>query len=48
MRNPFDMPQVDYRTEKFSVLEINELPEYDLQDYDLLDQKDFNKYIRDS
>lgn len=47
MRDPFDMPQVDYRTEKFSVLEINELPEYDLQDYDLLDQKDFNKYIRD-
>lgn len=30
-----------------NVIDINHIPEFDLESYDLLDEKDFNKYLKD-
>lgn len=47
MRDPYELKQVEYSGQKLSVIEIEHIPEYDLEDYDLMDSKDFNKYIAD-
>ena len=46
MRDP-NIKQVEEIREKYSVLEINHIPEYSYESYDLLDQKDFTRYIKD-
>lgn len=45
MRDPYEMKQVEYSGQKLSIVEIDNIPEYDIEDYDLMDTKDFNKYI---
>lgn len=48
MLNPSSLIQLDsLRDEKGEVFHLNELPEYEEQDYDLSDPKDFAKYIKD-
>lgn len=47
MRDPYEIKEIDYSGQKLSVVKIDDIPEYDIQDYDLLDSKDFNKYIAD-
>ena len=47
MRDPYEMKQVDYAGQKLSVIELDNIPDYELEDYDLLDNKDFNKFIAD-
>ena len=47
MRDPYEIKQVDYSGQKLSIVEIKDIPEYDIDDYDLMDTKDFNKYIAD-
>ncbi len=45
MRDPYELKEVEYSGQKLSVIEIDYIPEYDLEDYDLMDSKEFNKYI---
>ena len=47
MRNPDNMKQIEYNTNKYSILKLESIPKYDREDYDLLDNKDFSKYIKD-
>lgn len=46
MRDPSSIIQVPYNGDEYTVLPINEVPEFDLQDYDLQDEKDFKNYIK--
>ena len=47
MRNPNNLNCIDYNNDdKVEILKIEHLPEYDIEDYDLFDQKDFSKYIK--
>lgn len=48
MRDPNNIITMDY-VEKNSInlIKINELPEYDIEDYDLNDEKDLKKYFND-
>lgn len=45
MRDPYELKQVEYSGQKLSIIEIEHIPEYDLEDYDLMDSKEFSKYI---
>lgn len=47
MRDPMNMNTIDYTGNPHTVIRIPNLPEYDKDDYDLFDSKDFNKYISD-
>lgn len=47
MRDPYEIKEVEYSGQKLSIVEISNIPEYDIEDYDLMDTKDFNKYIAD-
>lgn len=46
MRDPDNIKQID-EVNNHLVITFNELPEYDIDDYDLFDEKDFKKYIDD-
>lgn len=46
MRDPNNIIEVMYNNEAITVLPIANIPEYDIEDYDLLDDKDFAKYIK--
>lgn len=46
MRDP-NVKQLDQIRDRHSVLELRHIPAYSSESYDLLDQKDFNKYIKD-
>lgn len=46
MRDP-NIKQVDEIREKYSVLKMDHIPEYSYESYDLLDQRDFTRYIKD-
>jgi hypothetical protein len=45
MRDPLNIIKVDYNKPGFEVLTIDDLPEYGISDYDLMDDKDRNKYF---
>lgn len=47
MRSPNSVKQVDYSTEKYSILKLDNIPPFEDNPYDLLDNKDFTKYIKD-
>ena len=47
MINPENIVPVEYQGEHTSILVLNDIPEYDLIDYDLYDEKDFKKFITD-
>lgn len=47
MRSPNSVKQVDYNTEKYSILKLDNIPPFEDNPYDLLDNKDFTKYIKD-
>lgn len=46
MRDPDNIKEIEEINEN-SIITFNELPEYDIEDYDLMDEKDFKKYIDD-
>lgn len=45
MRNPYMLSDVNSMNDGPQIITLNNLPEYDLQDWNLADQKDFNKFI---
>lgn len=45
MRNPYMLSDVNSMNDGPQIIKLNNLPEYDLQDWNLADQKDFNKFI---
>jgi len=45
MRDPELIKKVETNGIKEEVLEINSIPKFDTEDYDLFDKKDFNKYM---
>jgi len=47
MRNPNLMNEVEYNNDDIQIITMDNIPEYDIQDYDLFDDKDFKKYIND-
>lgn len=47
MRSPNSVKQVDYNTEKYSILKLDYIPPFEDNPYDLLDNKDFTRYIKD-
>lgn len=47
MRDPDKINKVEYNGDSLSIITIGEIPEFDIEDYDLFDQKEFNKYIND-
>lgn len=46
MRDPNAFNHVD-NSETPDIIKLDNIPEYDIQDYDLMDEKDFKKYIFD-
>ena len=47
MRSPDSVKQIEYNSEKYSILKLDNIPPFEDNPYDLLDNKDFIKYIRD-
>lgn len=47
MRDPNNLKKVFVNNDEIEILVIPHLPEYDINDYDLMDNKDFKKYIND-
>lgn len=47
MRSPNSVKQINYNTEKYSILKLDNIPQFEDNPYDLLDDKDFRKYIND-
>ena len=48
MRDPSNIVTIDYvERNNLNVIKINELPEYNIEDYDLNDEKDIKKYLAD-
>ena len=48
MRDPNNVITIDYvERNDINLIRINELPEYDIEDYDLNDEKDLKKYFND-
>lgn len=45
MRDPLNLKQVDYKDNDTTVITLDDVPEFDIEDYDLLDPKEFKKYI---
>lgn len=45
MRDPLNLVHVDYNTPGFEIVKIDDLPEYAINDYDLMDDKDRKKYF---
>lgn len=46
MRDPYNINSFEVNTNS-SILELNDIPEYTIEDYDLNDPKDFKSYIGD-
>ena len=46
MRDPNNINVVADTGEDITIVEIHNVPEFDIQDYDLLDDKDFKKYMK--
>lgn len=47
MRDPDNIIQVPINNSEYTVLSIGELPEFDIQDYDLFDDKQFKRFMSD-
>lgn len=47
MRDPINLKQVEYNGERVNILKIENMPEFDIEDYDFFDPKDMNKFISD-
>lgn len=47
MRNPDNLIELVIDDRESSVLPIDTLPEYNIEDYDLMDEKDMKKFIQD-
>ena len=48
MRDPNNMIQIDYyNNDPLTIIQIDSIPEYDIEDYDLFDDKDRKKYFSD-
>lgn len=45
MRNPELLNSIEYNGDKLEVLSLKNIPVFDIEDYNLLDEKEFNKYI---
>lgn len=46
MRDPRNLNHIDYNDQAIEVLKFDQIPEYDLQDYDLNDEREFKKYTK--
>lgn len=44
---PYNIKQVEYNGEILNTIDMKELPEYDKEDYNLSDDKDRSKYLKD-
>lgn len=47
MINPQNIQQIETNGDEYNVLTLEVIPEYDIEDYDIMDDKDFQKYISD-
>lgn len=47
MRDPLNLNPIEYNNEEYIVISLDQIPEYDIEDYDLMDDKDFKKYMSD-
>lgn len=47
MRDPINLKRVQIDNVELEILVIPNLPEYDIQDYDVFNEKDFKKYLQD-
>lgn len=47
MRDPNNINQVEYNNNSYSILKLDNIPDFNIEDYDLLDSKEFNRYISD-
>lgn len=45
MRDISALNTIDYNGENIDIISIDKLPKFDIEDYDLFDEKDFKKYI---
>ena len=45
MRDPLNLNPIEFNNEKYTIISIDEIPEYDLADYDLCDDRDFKQYM---
>jgi hypothetical protein len=45
MRDPLALKEAEIKDQKYTILKIDQVPEFDIQDYDLMDSKEFQKYI---
>lgn len=45
MRDPLGIKDIEIKEQKFSILKLDNIPKFDIQDYDLMDSKEFQKYI---
>lgn len=46
MRDPGNLNHIIYNNQPLEIMKFDEVPEYDLRDYDLNDEKEFKKYIQ--
>jgi len=47
MRDPQNIQQVEYNGNKISIVKMDDIPPFDIPDYDLLDSKELSKYFDD-
>lgn len=45
MRDPNLLNEVEYKKDKISILKLDNIPEFDIEDYNLLEPKEFKAYI---
>lgn len=45
MRDPMNITHIEYKDNGFEILKMDDIPEFDIEDYDLFDDKDRQKYF---
>ena len=45
MRDPLNLIPIEYNNDEYTIISIDHVPEYDIEDYDLFDDGDMKKYI---
>ena len=47
MRDPLNIISIEYQDNKFNIIKMSDIPEFDYEDYNLLDDKDLEKFFSD-
>lgn len=45
MRDPINVKEIEYNGDSVKVIQFDQIPKFDVEDWDLMDDKDFKKYI---